>query len=98
MSVKNILKVKNWRDKSRNMNIDHEVSNFTKNFRINFSTLLISALGLVAALSWQEAIKEAIINLFPGRSTVIYKLYIAIIITVIAVTFTYFLSKFKTSN
>ncbi len=96
MSVKNILKDKSWRAKSRSMIINGEVTNFTKNFRNNFTTLLISALGLVAALEWNEAIKEAVITLFPGKSTLVYKFYIAISITIISVTFTYFLSKFKT--
>ena len=80
------------------MIINGEVSNFTKTFRNNFTTLLISALGLVAALSWNEAIKEAVITLIPGEKTVVYKFYIAITITIISVTFTYFLSKLKTQQ
>ena len=98
MSVKNIFREKNWRAKSRSMIINNEVSNFTKTFRNNFTTLLISALGLVAALSWNEAIKQAVINLIPGEKTVIYNFYIAITITIISVTLTYFLSKFRTQN
>ena len=97
MSVKNIFK-KDWRAKSRSMIINGEVSNFTKTFRNNFTTLLISALGLVAALSWNEAIKEAVITLIPGEKTVVYKFYIAITITIISVTFTYFLSKLKSQQ
>lgn len=96
MPVKNIFKSKSWRAKSRHMIINGEVTNFTKTFKNNFTTLLISALGLVAALSWNDAIKEGIVILFPGEATVIYKFYIAITITVISITFTYLLSKFKT--
>lgn len=80
------------------MIINGEVSNFTKTFRSNFTTLLISALGLVAALTWNDAIKGAVTTLFPGKSTVIYNFYIAITITFISITLTYFLSKFKTQN
>ena len=69
------------------MIINGEVSNFTKNFRNNFTTLLISALGMVAALSWNDAIKQAVINLLPGEKTTIYNFYIAITITIISVTF-----------
>lgn len=98
MVVKNIFKNKGWRAKSRSMIINGEVSNFTKTFKNNFTTLLISALGLVAALSWNDAIKEAIIKLIPGENTVIYRFYIAVTITIISVTATYFLSKFKTEN
>lgn len=96
MPIKNIFKNKTWRSKRRSMIINGEVSNFTKTFRKDFTTLLISALGLVAALSWNDAIKEAINVLFPTVATAIYKFYVAIIITIISITFTYFLSKFKT--
>jgi len=97
MTVKNIFK-KDWRAKSRSMIINGEVSNFTKTFRNNFTTLLISALGMVAALSWNDAIKQAVINLLPGEKTIIYNFYIAITITIISVTFTYILSRLKTEN
>jgi len=80
------------------MILNGEVSNFTKTFKNNFTTLLISALGLLAALTWQEAIKEAIIKLLPGQNTVVYKFYIAITVTIISVTATYFLSKFKSEK
>jgi len=80
------------------MIINGEVSNFTKNFRNNFTTLLITASSLVAALSWNDAIKETIITLIPGEKTAIYKLYIAIIITLFSVTNIYFLSKLKTDK
>ena len=98
MSVKGIFKQKDWRAKSRSMILNGEVSNFTKTFKNNFTTLLISALGLLAALTWQEAIKEAVIKLLPGENTVVYKFYIALTVTIISVTATYFLSKFKTGN
>ena len=97
MSVK-LLKNKSWRSKSRSMIINGEVLKFTKTFRNNFTTLLISALGLVAALSWNEAIKEAVITLLPGEKTLVYKFYVAITITIISVTLTYFLSKFRTER
>jgi len=98
MTVKNIFRVSGWRKKSRSMILNGEVSNFTKTFKNNFTTLLIFALGLLAALTWQEAIKEAVLELIPGENTVIYKFYIAITVTLISVTFTYFLSKFKTKE
>jgi hypothetical protein len=95
MALKEILRKKDWRAKRTSMIINGEVSNFTKTFRNNFTTLLISALGLVAALQWNDAIKGVVTTLFPGKSTVIYNFYIAITITIISVTLTYFLSKFK---
>jgi hypothetical protein len=91
-----MFKDNDWKSKSRNMILNGEVSKFTKTFKNNFTTLLVSALGLVAALSWNDAIKEAVITLFPGENSVIYRFYIAITITIISITTTYFLSKIKT--
>jgi hypothetical protein len=87
-----------WRQQRRNMIINHEVSKFTRAFRENFATLIISALGLVAALSWNDAIKSAISTLFPAESDLIYKFYIAVVVTIISVVITYFISKLKPKN
>jgi len=85
----------NWKQQKRSLIINHEVSKFTKAFRENFATLIISALGLVAALSWNDAIKTTIDTLFPSVGNVIYKYYVAIIVTIISVVITYFISKLK---
>ncbi len=77
------------------MVIHHEVSNFTKQFKNNFFTLVITAFGLVAALSWQDAIKEWIKISFPDQSTVIHKTYVAIVISIISVIVAYFVSRKK---
>jgi len=90
-----IPKPVNWKQQKRNLIINHEVSKFTKAFRENFATLIISALGLVAALSWNDAIKSAINTFFPAESGLIYKFYVAITVTAISVIITYFISKLK---
>ena len=90
-----IPKPNEWKIQKRKMIINHEVSKFTKAFRENFATLIISALGLVAALSWNDAIKAAIDTLFPTTSNIIYKFYVAIVVTLISVVITYFISKIK---
>jgi len=84
-----------WKMQKRNLIINNEVSKFTKAFRENFVTLIISALGLVAALSWNDAIKTTIDTFFPSVGNVIYKYYVAIIVTIISVVITYFLSRMK---
>lgn len=86
---------KDWKHQRRTLTINHEVSNLTKAFRENFATLIISALGLVAALSWNDAIRSTIDTLFPKTGGIIYKYYVAILITIIAVLLTYFISKLK---
>lgn len=84
-----------WKQQKRSMIINHEVSKFTKAFRENFATLIISALGLVAALSWNDAIKTTIDTLFTTTGNLIYKFYVAIIVTIVSVVITYFISKLK---
>ena len=84
-----------WKQQKRNLILNKEVSKFTKAFRENFATLIISALGLVAALSWNDAIKSAISTLFPAESDLIYKFYVAIIVTIISVVITFFITKLK---
>jgi hypothetical protein len=84
-----------WKNQRRGLFINHEVKNFTKTFRESFTTLIISALGLVAALSWNDAIKTTIDTLFPDKSNLIYKFYIAAVVTVVSIVITYFMSKLK---
>lgn len=90
--------IRHWKQQKRSLIINNEVSKFTKVFRENFVTLIVSALGLVAALSWNDAIKSAIETLFPTTSNVIYKFYVAIMVTMISLIITYFLSKVKPKN
>lgn len=94
-SVLNRYRDPNWREQKRRLVINHEVKNFTKTFSESFTTFIISALGVVAALSWNDAIKTAIDTLFPDKSNVILKFYISSVVTVIAIVITYFLTKLK---
>jgi hypothetical protein len=84
-----------WRSRKRTMILNSEVSKFTKAFKENFATLIISALGVVAALSWNDAIKAAIDAFFPSTGNLVYKFYVAIMVTVLSVIITYFLSRIK---
>jgi C4-dicarboxylate transporter len=90
-----IKKPADWKQQKRNIILNNEVSKFTKAFRENFVTLIISALGFVAGLSWNDAIKTTIDTLFPTVGNLIYKFYVAIIVTIIAVVIIYFVSKIK---
>ena len=93
-----VPKPSDWKLQKRNIILNNEVSKFTKAFRENFATLIISALGLVAALSWNDAIKTTIDTMFPTVGNIIYKYYVAIIVTIISVIITYFISKIKPVN
>ena len=98
MGNKEVSKSDHWKERRRRLIINNEVSKFTKAFKENFITLIVSAMGLVAALSWNDAIKSAIAALFPTESDVVYKFYVAVTVTIIAVVITYFLSRIKTNG
>jgi hypothetical protein len=83
-----------WKSRSRRMLFHHEVTRFTSEFRENFVTLIISSLGLVVALSWNN-FWNAWISSLPMESTLPYKMMVAFSMTILAVFLTYFLSKLK---
>ncbi len=58
--------------------------------------LLISAFGLIAALAWDEALKELFNSLFFNLTALQEKFLYAIIITILAVALSLFLSKLIT--
>lgn len=88
----------NWRHQSTQLAIGKELGEFKRVFKDNFVTLIVSAFGVVAALSWNEAIKEAIFVFFPEKGNLIVKTYTALTITVISIFVTYLLSKLKTQK
>lgn len=88
----------NWKNQSRGLTIGRELHEFRKVFKDNFVTLIISAFGVVAALSWNEAIKEAVLGLFPSHGQLVAKLYTALAVTIISIFVTYLLSKLKTKD
>ncbi|MFC1656748.1 DUF5654 family protein [Patescibacteria group bacterium] len=58
-------------------------------------TYIMAAFGLVAALAWNEAIKELINQYFEEGSNIISKFIYAIVVTFIAVLVTLSISKFQ---
>lgn len=57
-----------------------------------FEVLITSAFGLVAALAWNSAIQELVKNLFGTQSTIKAMFVYAIIVTIIAVYLTLWIS------
>jgi len=92
-----LRKLKNWREQSRGISVSHEISKFTKSFRDNFFTLMISAMGLVVALSWNN-FWTAWVGTLTVENTLTYKLVIAVLMTMLAVVLTYVFSRFKTNG
>jgi len=79
---------------SREMLVNKEFFEFSKAFKENFVTLIISALGLVVALSWNNFWVAWITSLSIENATP-YKFITAMFITAFAVVLTYILSKIK---
>ncbi len=57
-------------------------------------TLLISGLGLVAALAWNEAVLGLFRELFPQGGGLVYKFGYAVVVTAIVVSISIQLRKF----
>jgi hypothetical protein len=85
---------KDWRSHSRNIIINGELNKFKKAFKVNFVTLMISSLGLLVALTWNN-FWNAWVNSLTIENTVPYKFYLAILITLVAVVLTYLFSRIK---
>jgi hypothetical protein len=66
---------------------------FELKFKSSIATLIISAFGFVAALSWNDAIKSAIDTLLPHEKTVLYKFVSAVAITAFVVAATFLISR-----
>lgn len=86
-----------WKTQSRTMVLHHEMIKFTKAFRDNFITLMISSLGLLVALSWNNFWTTWISSLMV-ENTVYYKFYVAFAMTILAVILTYIFSKLKNNQ
>lgn len=73
------------------------ISKFVSTFKSKLVALLISALGLVAALRWNDVIKRTIDLAFPTESGMglLYDYLSAIVITIIVVLIILIVSKLE---
>lgn len=62
-------------------------------FAVTLSTLLASAFGLVAALAWNELVKELINQYIAPGQTLVSKLIYAVVVTLLAVLISFQLGK-----
>lgn len=92
------LKEQKEKQKSLEEKVKKEASEFQKQFADRTLKLMTSGFGLVAALAWNELIKELInqyVKPFFGAGSGLISLTIyAVVVTLLAVTVTYQLSKF----
>jgi len=62
-------------------------------FRKTLGTLIIAAFGLVAALAWNETMKLIFFRIFGEESSIIGMVVYALIVTLVAVIVSMYLSK-----
>jgi len=72
------------------MNMDEEVK---LQFVNTFSSLIMAAFGLVAALAWNEAIKAIIAQYLASDDSVMGLVIYAVIVTILAVIITFWIAR-----
>lgn len=86
------------KQRSIRQSLSREAGQFKKEFADRLFKLVTSGFGLVAALAWNEFIKEAVniyVKPYFGQGSGLVSLFVyAILVTVLAVMVTYNLSKF----
>jgi len=76
-----------------------EAQNFKKELRAKSFGYIFGALGLVAGLAWNDAIKATIDYIFPiDRSGLEAKFIYAAVVTLLVVILTFYISRFIDSS
>lgn len=83
-----------WKLRSRELILRHEIKKFSKAFKENFITLVISSFGLLTALTWNN-FWTAWVNTLSVQNSLTYKFMVAVGITTLAVIMTYTFSRIK---
>ncbi len=73
--------------------IKKEKNHLQKNIADKIFNLATAALSLVAALAWNDAIKSIFEVYFPAQEQIFPKIWYALVVTILAVTVTYYLGK-----
>ena len=88
-----------WKVEQTRLTISHELYEFKKAFKENFAIFAVSGLGLATALTWNEVIKQAVTDISPRvGGELLIKAYSAFIVTMVAIFFTYWVSKWKSKS
>jgi uncharacterized protein YdiU (UPF0061 family) len=88
------LQKNHWKNESRSLVLKSELEKFRRSFKQNFVTLMISSLGLLVALTWNN-FWNAWVATLSTENTLMYKFYISISMTILAVVLTYLFSRMK---
>jgi hypothetical protein len=92
------LKKRDWRYHKATMQVHKEVRGFSQHFKTNFWTLAISTFRIATGLVWYDVWKAIIDELFPNRNTFDIKLFVAILVTLVAIFGTYVVTRLQKRN
>lgn len=73
--------------------MSHKSDEFKVQLLETFASLITAAFGLVAALAWNDTIKAVVAEVFQNNGEIMAMFVYAIIVTVIAVIMTLFISR-----
>jgi hypothetical protein len=94
----NKVNKKDWKLQKAKMQVSSEVRSFRKHLSQNFWTLAISTFGIANGLVWYDVWSTIVSEFFPNRSTLLVKIYVAIIITLFSITATYIVTRLRDRN
>lgn len=84
----------NHEKKSRIHALKEKSKHFEKEIRTQGVGYIVTALGLIAGLAWNEAIKSIITTFFPQEdATIVAKLGYAVIVTIVVVILGIYLTR-----
>ena len=84
-----------WRYHKAKMQVHHEVQGYSQHLKQNFWTLSISTFGIATGLVWYDVWNTLINEFFPSRNTLDTKILVAIVITLVAITGTYVVTRLQ---
>ena len=96
-----VPKAEKWKKSKNTMTISHHFTRYQREFRRQMTTFIVGAFSFVAALVWNDAIKETLKMIEFNSNFIFYKYITAVIVSVVCVLIIIFLSettKFKVSS
>ena len=71
----------------------HRLHHVTDNLMVRLRTIFLAAIGLIAALAWDDVMRDIIEYLFPDQTNLALKLLYAILVTILAAVVSVYFKK-----
>lgn len=88
-----VPKAQEWEKNKNNIELKHHLTRYQREFRKQMSVFIVGAFSFVAALVWNDAIKETLSMLQFNTNFLFYKYLTAAIVSVICVFVIMFLNE-----